>query len=106
MEERLLELLDRHGLRKKAALHWQVLIQSFSPASLQKIHALDPSRPLIQLNSVADTSERIRAQLDAVSEYAVGIGPFLSNVDAALVAAAHSSCLRGAPPTRSSTPRR
>ena len=34
MEERLLELLDRYGLRKLAARSWQVLIQSFSASSL------------------------------------------------------------------------
>src|SRR5918997_3834211 len=35
MEERLLALLDRYKLRKPAAVRRQVLIQSFSPASLQ-----------------------------------------------------------------------
>jgi glycerophosphoryl diester phosphodiesterase len=93
MEERLLALMDRYGLRKPAAVRWQVLIQSFSAASLQTIHRLDPALPLIQLNSIADTSERLRAQLDGVAAYAVGIGPFLSNVDSALVAAAHARCL-------------
>ena len=81
MEERLLALMDKYGLRKPAAVRWQVLIQSFSPASLQKIHRLDPSLPLIQLNSVFDTSELLRAQLESVATYAVGIGPFLSSVD-------------------------
>ena len=65
MEERLLALMDTYGLRKPAARRWQVLIQSFSPASLQKIHRLDPSLPLIQLNSIFDTSELLRAQLEA-----------------------------------------
>ncbi len=46
MEEELLRLMDEYGLRGPAAERWQVLIQSFSPASLQKIHALDPSLPL------------------------------------------------------------
>jgi len=99
MEERLLALLDRYGLRKPAAVRRQVLIQSFSAASLQKIHALDPSLPLIQLNSVTDTSERLRAQLDGVASYAVGVGPFLSNVDVALVTAAHDRCLEVHPYT-------
>jgi glycerophosphoryl diester phosphodiesterase len=93
MEERLLALMDRYGLRKPAAVRWQVLIQSFSAASLQTIHRLDPSLPLIQLNSFLDTSERLRAQLQSVATYAVGIGPFLSSVDSALVAAAHARCL-------------
>jgi glycerophosphoryl diester phosphodiesterase len=93
MEERLVALIGRYGLRRAAAVRWQVLIQSFSPASLQGIHRLDPSLPLIQLNPITDSSERIRSQLHEVREYAIGIGPALFSVDAALVAAAHSSCL-------------
>ena len=99
MEERLLALMDRYGLRKPAAVRWQVLIQSFSPASLQKIHRLDPSLPLIQLNSIFETSEVLRAQLESVATYAVGIGPALSSVDSALVAAAHARCLEVHPYT-------
>lgn len=93
MEEELLRLMDEYGLTKPAAKHWQVLIQSFSPASLQKIHALNPSLPLIQLYSSTETSETIQAQLDLVRTYAVGIGPSKDDVDAALVEAAHARCL-------------
>ena len=64
MEEELLRLMDEYGLTEPAAAKWQVLIQSFSPASLQKIHTLDPSLPLIQLFDSVETSETIRAQLD------------------------------------------
>jgi glycerophosphoryl diester phosphodiesterase len=103
MEERLLAVLDRYGLRKPAAVRRQVLIQSFSPASLQKIHALDPSLPLIQLNPIIDPSQ-LRAQLDGIASYAVGIGPFLSSVDAALVAAAHERCLEVHPYTVNDAP--
>ena len=40
---------------------WQVLIQSFSQESLQKIHALNPDLPLVQLYSSTETSETIQA---------------------------------------------
>ncbi|HET7270755.1 MAG TPA: glycerophosphodiester phosphodiesterase, partial [Rubrobacter sp.] len=93
MEEQLLRLMDEYGLTKPAAKHWQVLIQSFSPTSLQKIHALNPSLPLIQLYSSTETSETIQAQLDLVQTYAVGIGPSKTDVDAALVEASHARCL-------------
>ncbi|MBA2713246.1 MAG: glycerophosphodiester phosphodiesterase, partial [Rubrobacteraceae bacterium] len=43
--------------------------------------------------SSTETSETIQAQLDLVSTYAVGIGPSESDVDAALVEAAHARCL-------------
>ena len=93
MEEELLRLMNKYGLTEPAARNWQVLIQSFSPASLQKIHALNPSLPLIQLFFSTETSETIQARLDATRAYAVGIGPSKSDVDAALVEAAHARCL-------------
>lgn len=93
MEEDLLRLMDEYGLRESAAERWQVLIQSFSPASLQKVHTEDPSLPLIQLFSGSETSETIQARLDATADYAVGIGPSKSDVDPALVEAAHDRCL-------------
>jgi glycerophosphoryl diester phosphodiesterase len=94
MEEALLRLLDAHGLRAASAGRWRVLVQSFSPGSLRKLHAADPTLPLIQLFGGPDsTSERVRAALPGVAAYAVGIGPSRGAVDAALVAAAHASCL-------------
>ena len=92
MEEKLLELMDKYNLRQSAVQRNQVLIQSFSPASLQKIHGLDPELPLIQLFTNPG-SAAIRAALDDVMKYAVGIGPSQGSVDAALVDAAHARCL-------------
>src|ERR687893_1234615 len=93
MEEELLRLMDEYGLIKPAAKRYQVLIQSFSAESLLKIHALEPSLPLIRLYSDTETSETIRADLAEASTYAVGIGPSKSDVDRALVKAAHALCL-------------
>ncbi len=104
MEEELLRLMDEYGLTKPAADKWQVLIQSFSPASLQKVHALDPSLPLIQLFSGSETSGTIQAKLDATASYAVGIGPSKSDVDKPLVDAAHARCLDVHPYTVNETP--
>jgi glycerophosphoryl diester phosphodiesterase len=101
MEEELLRLMDEYGLTRPAAKNWQVLIQSFSPASLQKIHALNPSLPLIQLFSGTET---IQASLDATRTHAVGIGLSKSDVDAALVAAAHTRCLDVHPYTVNESP--
>ena len=92
MEEELVRLLGEYGLIEPAAENWQVLIQSFSAESLMKIHELEPSLPLIQLYW-AGTSKSIQRDLDAVSAYAVGIGPYKQDVDAALVEAAHERCL-------------
>ena len=93
MEEELLRLMDEYNLTEPAEEKWQVLIQSFSPESLQKIHALNPELPLIQLYSSTETSESIRADLAEASTYAVGIGPSMTDVDAELVEAAHALCL-------------
>ena len=92
MEERLLELLDRYGLRKLAARSWQVLIQSFSAASLEKTHALDPSLPLIQLISFLPSGAALEESLDAMAQYAVGVGA-LPIAMASVVPAAHARCL-------------
>ncbi len=93
MEERLLALMDEHRLRRPAARRWQVLIQSFSAASLEKIHALDPSLPLIQLVFGLGTGTTLEQNLDAIAAYAVGVGVFQGGVNAAVVAAAHARCL-------------
>jgi glycerophosphoryl diester phosphodiesterase len=92
MEEELLALLDKYDLRGNAVRRNQVLIQSFSDASLRKVHGLDPELPLIQLFT-AIPSASIRARLDDVKTYAVGIGPSGGSVDTALVNAAHARCL-------------
>jgi glycerophosphoryl diester phosphodiesterase len=96
MEEELVRLLEKYGLIPAEGPaetdSWQVLIQSFSAESLMKIHELEPKLPLIQLYW-AGTSKSIQRDLDAVSEYAVGIGPYKKDVDAALVEAAHEHCL-------------
>jgi glycerophosphoryl diester phosphodiesterase len=88
MEEELLRLMDKYGLIQHPAKRWQVLIQPFSPVSLQKIHALEPSLPLIRLYSGDETSATIQADLDLARIYAVGIGPSKTDVDEPLVKAA------------------
>ena len=99
MEEELLALLGEYGLIEPAAENWGVLIQSFSAESLMaeslmEIHESESgsSLPLIQLYW-AGTSKSIQRDLEAVSVYAVGIGPYKKDVDAALVEAAHERCL-------------
>ena len=93
MEEELLRLMDEYGLSEPAAESWRVLIQSFVPASLEEIHAEDPSLPLVQLYSDEETGETIRVDLEAAGDYAVGVGPSMDDVDRGLVEAAHAECL-------------
>ncbi len=88
MDEALVDLIERYGLREGAVTRWQVLIQSFSPESLIKINALDPALPLIQLGLGGD-----QQTLEATSRYSVGIGPSFGGVTKELVDSAHALCL-------------
>jgi glycerophosphoryl diester phosphodiesterase len=90
MEEALLALLDKYRLRGPAAARWKVLIQSFSPESLVKVHRLDATLPLVQLTS-AGAGPLLKLPL--IAGYAVGIGPSSGDVDAGLIADAHAHCL-------------
>lgn len=90
MEEKLLELMDAFGLRETAVSKWQVLIQSFSRASLEKIRSFDDRLPLIQLIEKEHDSAAIRELLPDIAEYAAGIGPSRLSVDRELVDAVHA----------------
>ncbi len=89
MEEALLRMLAAHDLLPVSRADRRVLVQSFSRASLQKIHALEPDVPLIQLVGEDDIPEEWDAELDVIAGYAVGIGPSWVDVTPELVAAAH-----------------
>lgn len=93
IEERLLELLRRHRLRGRAVRRWQVLIQSFSPASLERIGALEPRLPLIQLVVGYPSSDALADALDRIARYAVGVGPNAAFATAELFRAARARCL-------------
>jgi glycerophosphoryl diester phosphodiesterase len=100
MEEALLAMLEQYGLTEPACTSWKVLIQSFSEASLRKMHAMNPRLPLIQLlERDFSASGSPAAYMRMISEYAIGIGPHCSNVDQTLIEAAHASCLHVHPYT-------
>src|SRR5919107_2044793 len=98
MEDELLRLMEKYKLIEPAEENWQVLIQSFSAESLMTIHEPEPLLPLIQLYW-AGSSKAIQSDLDAAIAYAVGIGPYKKDVDAALVEAAHERWLAVHPST-------
>nr|MBA3349836.1 glycerophosphodiester phosphodiesterase [Actinomycetota bacterium] len=64
-----------------------VIIQSFSSASIEKMHALEPSLPLIQLT--LDDAASARRNLEAVASHAAGIGVRTGAVSPGLVEDAH-----------------
>lgn len=90
MEEALLDLLRRHRLTGPGADSGRVLVQSFSPASLMRLNALDPTLPLVQLLGEPIPPVALDSALDAVARYAVGIGPSHRGLTEDLVRRAHA----------------
>lgn len=92
MEEALVEALDAAGFTKTASISQQIVIQSFDAESLRTVKRLRPDLTLVQL--LYASGEPIDpATLGEIAPYADGIGPSVSNVDEALLTAAHERCL-------------
>ncbi len=75
MEQKLLDVLKQNGLSSNKVKPGQVLIQSFSEASLQKVRAIDPNVPLVQLMEANEVKALTDERLTAIRQYAVGVGP-------------------------------
>lgn len=99
VEEKVLEAMERHGLREPAERDWQVVVQSFSVESNRRMHALAPRVPVNQLLDSRETPETIVAKLDEIRGYAIGIGPSKATLSAEVVRAAHERCLQVFPYT-------
>ncbi|MEX2182364.1 MAG: glycerophosphodiester phosphodiesterase family protein [Gemmatimonadaceae bacterium] len=93
MEGALLALLRRHRLAGAGAEVGRVIVQSFSAASLRRMHALEPAVALVQLFEDAIPPDSLALRLEEIAAYAVGIGPSRKVVGARLVAAAHAAGL-------------
>ncbi|PLT29404.1 glycerophosphodiester phosphodiesterase [Peribacillus deserti] len=70
MEKELLRLINKYHINKE-----KLLVQSFSPQSLQIMHELDPSIKLVQLLSYKTNANITDAEIGEIKEYAVGVGP-------------------------------
>jgi glycerophosphoryl diester phosphodiesterase len=93
MEEALVALLARHGLAGDTVREGWLIVQSFSRASLRRVHELDQSIPLVQLYRRRVPSWLVQLRIRGVVRYAVGIGPSRVRTSARLVRAAHGRCL-------------
>jgi glycerophosphoryl diester phosphodiesterase len=76
MEEALLEKVNKYGIDKDT-----LLVQSFSPASLMKMHDLDTSVKLVQLMEYTSPAAISDVDITAVKQYAIGIGPNSDMID-------------------------
>lgn len=82
MEQQLLDTLDKHNMLNSNALqHGHVLIQSFSEASLLKMHQLNANVPLIRLLDKGELSQQSDADLQRIRSYAIGVGPEYSDLN-------------------------
>lgn len=90
MEVALVASLRRHRLYGEAADTGRVIAQSFSAASLLRLHALAPGLPLVQLIDEAIPAATVEATLDSIARYATGIGPSRRIITAQLVQAAQA----------------
>ncbi|NUI89778.1 glycerophosphodiester phosphodiesterase [Staphylococcus borealis] len=82
MEQQLLDTLDKHNMLNSNALqHGHVLIQSFSEASLLKMHQLNANVPLIRLLDKGELAQQSDADLQRIRSYAIGVGPEYSDLN-------------------------
>ncbi|QXE01897.1 glycerophosphodiester phosphodiesterase family protein [Terribacillus sp. DMT04] len=80
MEEDLLQLLEQHRIPQN-----QVILQSFSQASINALHDLDPAITLVQLLK-KDKVERLDTdKLQDLQQKAVGVGIYAGILDESLV---------------------
>ena len=93
LEASLISILDRYDLLD-AGNASRLMFQSFSKESLVALAEKAPAIPRVQLLDRKQLRPPYDAELSGIAEYADGIGPHYSDVDAALVAAAHRHGLK------------
>lgn len=79
MEEKLLEIIKHYEISDK------VIIQSFSEASLQKIHSLDVNIPLVQLLPYKKAAQLTELEIKKYKTYCIGLGMNYKYIDSAYV---------------------
>lgn len=90
MVEQFLAALERHGWLATAEARDRLLVQSFSPGALQRVHARVPGLRLIQLVGDSIPEAAVEPTLDSIARYAAGIGPSGRILTPRLLAAAHA----------------
>ncbi|MES5938878.1 MULTISPECIES: glycerophosphodiester phosphodiesterase family protein [unclassified Bacillus cereus group] len=79
MEEKLLEIIKHYEISDK------VIIQSFSEASLQKIHSIDVNIPLVQLIPYKKAAQLTELEMKKYKTYCIGLGMNYKYIDSAYV---------------------
>ncbi len=92
IEQDLLTLLRSFPFSFAAGPRPPVFVQSFSAESLERLHALDRSIPLVQLLGDEELAD-IPGRLGAIRRYAIGIAPRSNRVTGPLLVHAGNECL-------------
>lgn len=79
MEEKLLKIIKHYEISDN------VLIQSFSEESLQKMHSLDVNIPLVQLLSYKKAVQLTELEVKKYKTYCIGLGMNYKYIDSAYV---------------------
>jgi glycerophosphoryl diester phosphodiesterase len=80
MEQKLEDMVNQYHINKD-----KLLVQSFSSASLIKMHEIDPSLKLVQLMEYTSPATLSDAEVQGIKKYAMGIGPNSDMIDKAYV---------------------
>src|SRR5699024_8657085 len=76
MEEAVLKTLNNHNMLNEQSLNQgHVLLQSFSPESLSKLHQLNSNVPLIRLLDKGELLSLTQQDFNQIRQYAIGVGP-------------------------------
>ena len=76
MEEAVLKTLNNHNMLNEQSLNQgHVLLQSFSPESLNKLHQLNSNVPLIRLLDKGELRSLTQQDFNQIRQYAIGVGP-------------------------------
>jgi glycerophosphoryl diester phosphodiesterase len=106
MESALLAALRAHGRIGAGAPAGggTVVVESFDEASLRRVHAIEPTLPLLQLlGDDPIPPAALAARLRAIAEYAWAVGPSRRITSARFVDAAHAAGLEVIPYTVNET---
>lgn len=90
MEEKLVQIMKKYHLIGRNGQQQPVIIESFSPESLLKIHKLEPSIPLVQLLWFIGPSPIQEIELLAIKGYADGVAPNYNHLTQTYVKKAHA----------------
>lgn len=97
VEEKLVTALKRHHLVGPGTVRGQVVVESFDPQALKRIHRMEPTLPLVQLVDGKDAANPTPQQVRDWKTCAVGVAPNYTRLTPQAVGRLRASGLRVEP---------